>query len=119
MIIYYDAKKNKMYTFNRDLVTLIKLPFTTSKTPFIISNKILGKEMTTSIIKISATVTSVSNINFRYLKSILVRTTIISTGNKIMYQSLESIIRIIFKLGKLEKTRLTRRTDVNFVKMLL
>ena len=74
--------------------------------------------MTTSIFKINATVTS--DINLYYIKRNLLRSTIILTGIKILYQSLESIIRIIISsFINLNKIRLTRRIDVNFVYMLL
>ena len=45
--------------------------------------------MTTSIFKVNATVTSVSNINLFDLKGNLVLSIIILTGIKILYQSLE------------------------------
>ena len=59
--------KVKCTLFNRDLIALMQLPFTISKMPFIVPNKILGNEITTSIIKMDAAVFSASNINFFFI----------------------------------------------------
>ena len=84
--------------------------------PFIVPHQSSGNEMTMSNNNRNATVTSVSNINFYYLKGNLVRSTIMLTGIKIKYQSLESIISFnIPRFLYLDKIRLTRRADIKFV----